>query len=110
MNIPQEHASSNQTKAAVEDAISVINEVITEYDNKLLSIKGDENANHVVYFKGVTNTGFDVTLSADLSNIVGILNKYDYSIYTALNLNYPDGMWDELADLLGLKGVSYMDF
>ncbi len=104
-----ENTSKTQNQTTVEDEKVVIAKLVTDLENKLLAVKGDVES-HLVSIKGITSTGYDISLVCDLSNIVDILFKYEYAIVTALNMDYPDEMWDEIARCLGLKGIISMDF
>ena len=59
---------------------------------------------------GRTTTGYDAFITLDGGKVARILLNYNYPLYTAMGLDYPDEMWAELAELVGLYVVSGVSF
>lgn len=91
------------------DAISIVIDAIASHAEKLSNIAKSTEELDPVMLEGETTTGYFVKAFVDPRIAAKIFLKYGYSTYAVLELDAPQEMWDELAEIFGLKHVLVVD-
>ena len=89
-------------------AVKLVNEAISADEERLKIIASGSDQDPIM-IEGETDTGYYCQIMVDPKEVARVFLRYDYSIWKVLELDAPDGMWDELARIFGLKTVSSVD-
>ena len=90
------------------EAVRIVNAAIEDRTQRMREIANGKDHSPIEVIGG-TETGYPATVEVDPAKAFKILLKYDEPIHWALELEYPTGLWDELADLAGLHDVYSVD-
>ena len=90
------------------DAIKIVSVAIDAEFKRLREIAADEEADPVIV-AGRTTRDVDAHCMVCGQLVAKVYLKYDFPIYRILELDAPDEMWDELAELTGLGIVNEAD-
>lgn len=93
---------------AVSEAVRLVNTEIEAAGKRLEDISHAEDA-HLVLVEGETSAGYYAQIMASSSEIAKIMLKYDYHFWSTLEQEAPDGMWLDIAEMVGLESVSSVD-
>lgn len=91
------------------DALSVITDAIASHAERISKISKSTEDLDPVTLEGKTTKGDFVHILVDPKIVAKVLYEYDYSVYAVLELDAPQGMWDELAEIFGLERVFRVD-
>ena len=105
-----EQQSTDKAKEAMalSEAVRIVREAISAEENRLKQIAKDEEADPVL-LEGYTDTGYRVEVMVDSAKIARIMLDYNHPLYTVLGDDSPQGMWDEMARMVGLRDVGSVD-
>lgn len=59
--------------------------------------------------EGETSAGFTVQVMVDPARMAKVMLDYDYPLYTVLEDDCPQEMWNALARMVGLESVYSVD-
>lgn len=99
------------TKEELEHAREIINQKISDERTKLEAftlLKPDATPDPVC-IEGETETGYYCQMMVDPRDIAPILLEHQYPVFKVLQEDFPDEMWRELAQKLGLDIISSVD-
>lgn len=99
------------TKEELEHAREIINQKISDERTKLEAftlLKPDATPDPVC-IEGETETGYYCQMMVDPRDIAPILLEHDYPVFKVLQEDYPEAMWAELAQKIGIDSVSSVD-
>ena len=90
------------------DAINVVKAAIAAEVKRLeaITIKDDPEP---VMLEGETSRGYQVQTMINPAKVAKVMLDYDYPTYKILKEDAPQGLWDELAKLVGLDSVYSVD-
>ncbi len=111
MSTEKSTTQNSPAKASMEnltDAVKLVNAEIERQRQKLEELVKDEEG-LPISLEGNTSEGYYAVLRVSPCKIAAVMLKYDYPIWNALELDAPDAMWDELAEMVGLDGVIGVD-
>lgn len=95
-------------KDSLHEAVRTVQKAIASEHKRYEQIAaGDEESPILV--EGNTVTGHYAQTHADPKDIAKILLEYDYAMYRILGDDAPDGMWNDIARLVGFESVSSVD-
>lgn len=101
--------STNKTqKEAISEATRLINNEIRKERKRLEDISQTEDADPI-RVEGETFTGYYAEIMVEPSKVAEIMLKYNYHFWDTLGQDAPDGMWRNIADMVGLRIVSFVD-
>lgn len=92
----------------LEDAVAVVNEAISKERQRLLEISKKEEQDPIC-LEGETSAGYYCQLMVDPKDVAKILLDYDFPLYSVLNEDAPDMMWEDLGRKYGIKTVCSVD-
>lgn len=101
-----EQKSTDKTK--LSEAVRIVQEAISAEENRLKQITGGEEDDPIL-LEGETSTGHIVQMMIDPAKVAKIMLDYGYPLYKVLEEDAPQGMWDELARMVGLDSVFSVD-
>lgn len=93
---------------AISEAVRLVNAEIKTARKYLENISRTEEADPVVV-EGTTSAGYDAQIMVDPNTIAKIMLRYDYHVWDTLGDDAPDDMWRDIAEIVGLETVSYVD-
>lgn len=96
-----------ENKVELSEAIKLVN-VEIEKNRKLLEDEAKSEGSPIMV-EGETYTGYPVQTMVDPGKVIPICLNYDFPTYKVLEEDFPQGMWDDLAQLLGLEHVYAID-
>ena len=105
-----EQQSTDQANEAMplSEAVRIVQEAIAESEARLRQVANSEE-NDPVILEGETTTGYYVHMMVDPAKIAKIMLDYWYPVYWILEEEAPQGMWDDMAEMVGLKNVAAVD-
>ncbi len=95
-----------EEKNRLSDAVRIVKEAIDTERKRLEAIKEDDDP---IMLVGETVTGYYAQLMVNPKTVARIMLDYDYPLWTILDEEAPQGMWDQLAKVFGLDCVSEVD-
>lgn len=95
-------------KQGLREAVATVNEAITKERQRLLEISQKEEQGPIC-LEGETSTGHYCQLMVDPKDVAKILLDYDFPLYSVLNEDAPDMMWEDLGRKYGIKTVCSVD-
>lgn len=101
-----EQESTDKTK--LSEAVRIVREAISNEENRLKQV-ADEKEGDPVMLEGETTAGYAVQMMVDPAQVAKIMLDYWYPVYKVLEEEAPQGMWDELARMVGLDSVFSVD-
>ena len=109
MTIPTtEEKSTEKAKLELSEAVRIVQEAIKAEEARLDRISHIEE-DHPIGLEGETTTGYPARTMVDPTKVAKIMLSYDYPIYKVLEEEPPQGMWNELAMMVGLENVFCVD-
>ncbi len=100
--------TKSEKRTKLDEAINLVNEAIREkweeYDKIAHTDEGDP-----VMLEGETSKGVIVHALVDPKEIARIFLEYNYPTIRILGEDAPQGMWDDLADLVGIESCYSVD-
>ena len=105
-----EQQSTDQANEAMtlSEAVRIVRGAIAAEEERLKQLANDEAYSFLL--EGETATGFTVRVIIDNpEKVLQILLDYQYPLYTVLEEEAPQEMWDELARMVGLGNVTSVD-
>ena len=105
-----EQESTDKTKGAMQlpEAVRIVNAAIKAEEEHLRQISEGE-CQEPIMLEGRTTSCYYVQLMIDPAKVAPIMLDYWYPAYKVLEEDAPQGMWDELARLVGLDEVISVD-
>lgn len=105
-----EQKSTDKTKETMQlsEAVRIVNSAIDAETKRLKSITESEDQGPIM-LEGRTTSCYYVQLMIDPAKVAPIMLDYWYPAYKVLEEDAPQGMWDELARLVGLDEVISVD-
>ena len=95
-----------EEKNRLSDAVCIVKEAIDTGRKRLEAIKEDDDP---IMLVGETVTGYYAQLMVSPKTVAKIMLDYDYPLWTILDEEAPQAMWDQLAKVFGLDAVSEVD-
>lgn len=96
-----------EEKMKLPEAVKLVATEIEKQRKKLEDKAKSENGSIMV--EGETYTGYSVRTMVEPDKVIPICLNYDFPTYKVLEEDFPQGMWDDLAQLLGLEHVYAID-
>lgn len=93
---------------AVSEAVCLVNTEIEAARKRLEDIAQAGEASPILV-EGETPTKHYAQVMASPSEIAKIMLEHEYHFWNTLEQDAPDGMWLDIADLVGLEHVSSVD-
>ncbi len=106
--VGEQKATKTKQANALSDAVKLVNAEIDSAEKYLERIVKTEDA-ELVSVDGKTFAGFDVTVWANSSQIAATMLEHNFHWWNTLELDAPDAMWEEIAELVGLDTVYFVD-
>lgn len=105
-----EQKTTNEADQAqkLSEAIRLVKAAIEAEENHLKQIAEAEEQDPVMV-EGETSTGYPAHIMVDPARVAQIMLDYWYPLYTVLGEDAPQGMWNELARMVGLDNVISVD-
>lgn len=105
-----EQQSTDQENEAMtlSEAVRIVKRAIAAEGDRLRQISTDEEADPVL-LEGETATGCGAHIMVDPAKVAQIMLNYEYPLYRILDEDAPQRMWNELARLVGLNDVCFVD-
>ena len=105
-----EQKSTDKTKETMQlsEAVRIVNSAIDAETKRLKSITESEDQGPIM-LEGRTTSCYYVQLMIDPAKVAPIMLDYWYPAYKVLEEDAPQGMWDELARLVGLDEIISVD-
>lgn len=95
-------------KQGLREAVAAVNEAINKERQRLLEISQKEEQEPIC-IEGETSTGYYCRLMVDPKDAAKIMLDYDYPLYSVLNEDAPDMMWEDLGRKYGIMTVCSVD-
>ena len=96
------------TEDTLSDAVRQVNAKITDVRTKLEQIAKDTEGS-LISVGGKTSTGCCATAQVAQNAVAEVMLRYDHPVWYVLEEDTPDGMWDEIAELVGFEYASSVD-
>ena len=99
------------TNEELAHARDIINQKISDERTKLeaITLLAKDACPQPVCVEGETETGYYCQMMVDPRDIAPILLNHNYPVFKAVQEDFPEAMWAELAQKLGLASVSSVD-
>lgn len=99
------------TNEELAHAREIINQKISDERTKLeaFTLLKPDATPHPVCVEGETETGYYCQMMVDPRDVAPILLNHNYPVFKAVQEDFPDAMWEELAQKLGLDSISSVD-
>lgn len=101
-------STNKARKEAISEAVRLVNGEIRNERKRLEDISHTEDADPILV-EGETSTGYHAQIMIDPREVAEIMLKYAYPFWDTLGQDAPDGMWRDIADMIGLRSVSSVD-
>ena len=101
---------TNQAKQDIplSEAARIVREAISAEENRLKQLVNSEE-NEPILLEGETSARYDVQMMVDPAQVAKIMLDYRYPVYKVLEEDAPQGIWDDLAEMVGLENVYSVD-
>lgn len=90
------------------EAVKMVNTEINALRADLDRIAKTDSQSPIMV-EGETKTGYYCQMMVDPKEAAKIVNDYDYAVYKVLGEDFPDEMWEALAEEYGLGTVTSID-
>ena len=100
--------NNTNPKENLLEAVKLVQKAIEAERKKYEKIADNYDASPVMV-EGSTSAGYFAQTHADPSDIARIFTNYDYAMFRILEEDVPQGMWDDIARLVGFESVSCVD-
>lgn len=99
------------TNEELAHAREIINQKISDERTKLeaITLLKPDATPHPVCVEGETDNGYYCQMMVDPRDIAPILLNHNYPVFKAVQEDFPEAMWAELAQKLGIDNVSSVD-
>lgn len=92
----------------LESAVKLVNDAIMAQYKRLEEIAKTEEGDPIL-IEGETTAGYFCHLMVDPKDVAKIALRYEYPVWSVLQQDFPDEMWEELGRKFGLATVSSID-
>ena len=98
--------STDKTKEdlTLSEAARIVREAIEKAENHLRQVANSTESDPIM-LEGSTSEGYDVQMMVDPAKIAKIMLDYGYPTCWILEEEPLEGMWDEMARMVGLDSV-----
>lgn len=105
-----EQKPTEKTNPAPElsEAVRIVRAAIKTEEDRLRQIADGQEYEPILLI-GETAEGYDAHIMADPSKVAKVMLDYDYPLYKVLEEDWPQEMWDALAQMVGLESVYSVD-
>lgn len=105
-----EQKTTDKTKEAQElsKAVRIVNAAIKAEEDHLRQIANEKEGDPIL-LEGQTTAGCYAHIMVDPAKVAKIMLDYWYPVYRVLEEEAPQGMWNELARMVGLDNVFSVD-
>ena len=104
----QKTTEKMQPDIELSEAVRIVKTVIAAEEDRLKQIAEGTEYEPILLI-GETSQGCDAHVMADPSKVAQVLLDYDYPLYKVLEEDWPQEMWDTLAQMVGLESVYSVD-
>lgn len=99
---------SKEEKQKLSEAVRLVRQAVDAEQKRLEGIARTEEASPVMV-EGNTASGYFAQTMADPAIVAKVMLKHNSPLWKVLEEDYPQEMWDELAEIVGLDSVSGVD-
>ena len=92
----------------LSEAVRAVNAAIAQKTERFEEIVRTEEQEPIL-LEGETRTGYLVKTLIDPGIAAKVMLRYDCPAYLVLGEDLPQGMWNELAEIVGLETVSFVE-
>ena len=105
-----EQKTTDNTKPDIplSEAVRIVRAAIKAEEDRLQRI-ADSQEEEPIMLEGETSAGYIVHVMSDPAKVAKVLLDYDYPLYKVLEEDWPQEMWDALAQMVGLESVYSVD-
>ena len=104
----QKPTEKTQPDMELSEAVRTVKTAIAAEQNRLKQIAEGTEYEPILLI-GETAQGYDAHVMADPSKVAQVMLDYDYPLYKVLEEDWPQEMWDALAQMVGLESVYSVD-
>ena len=101
-------SADKKQKIPLSEAVKTVNQAIRKREEELRAYV-ETNSSDLVVVEGESNTGYSCCAQIYTKDVAQILLDYNEPMYRVLGEEYPDGIWNELACIAGLKAICSVD-
>ena len=101
-------ANANPKSMDLPEAVRIVNAAIEARTRRMREI-ADGKVHRPIEITGETETDYPAAVQVDSAKACKIMLDYNEPIYRTLDIEYPEGLWDALADLAGIHVVGSID-
>lgn len=103
-----DHTAETIQPAELSKAIDLVRAAIRAEEKRLQEI-ADGTEQDPVMLEGATIQAYSVQMMVDPSKVAKVMLDYQYPLYRILGEDAPQGLWDDLARMVGLEEVFCVD-
>lgn len=92
----------------IVEAVKVVNEAIAAQRKRLDEISKGEDQDPIM-IEGETSAGYYCQMMVDPKDVAKIMLEYDYPVWSVLEEDAPDAMWEDLGRKFGLTHICSAD-
>lgn len=104
----QKPTEKTQPDIPLSEAVRIVRAAIKAEEDRLQRI-ADSQEEEPIMLEGETSAGYIVHVMSDPAKVAKVLLDYDYPLYKALEEDWPQDMWEALAQMVGLESVYSVD-
>lgn len=104
----EEHPVEATQPSELSKAIDLVRAAIHAEEKRFQAIANGTEQDPIM-LEGSTSLGYQVRMILDPSKVARVMLDYEYPMYSVLGEDAPQGMWDELARMVGLHDVYCVD-
>ena len=104
----KEHDNKTNPTNKLKDAVKIVQEAIRTKKEEYRRIANTEEQDPIM-LEGMTAKGYGCTLLVDPKDVARIFLEYNYPVWSVLEEEPPEGIWEDLARFYGLETVSSVD-
>ena len=104
----QKSAEKARPDIELSEAVRIVRAAIDSEENRLKQIASTQEGDPIL-LEGETSARYDVQMMVDPAQVAKIMLDYWYPVYKVLEEEAPQGMWNELARMVGLESVYSVD-
>lgn len=104
----KEHDNNTKPTDKLKDAVKIVQAAIKAKEEEYQRIANTEEQDPVM-LEGMTVKGYGCTLMVDPKDVARVFLEYNYPVWSILEEEPPEGIWEDLARLYGLETVYAVD-
>ena len=101
-------SADKKQKLSLDEAVKIVNQAIREREEKLRRYI-ESGSEEFVAIEGESRTGYCCGTELYAKDVARVMLDYNEPTYHVLGEDYPEGIWDGVADIAGLESIRYID-